>query len=124
MRTLYFTLAIVFEAALVGAPLLAPGPTNAQTNDDLAALNQQVQQLYQAGKYAEALPIAERYVSAAKQRHGEGHTEYAKAISWLAVLLRANNRPAEAEPLMRRALAIDEKSLGPEHPTSPFASTT
>ena len=26
------------------------------------------------------------------------------------------NRLAEAEPLMRRALAIDEKSFGPDHP--------
>ena len=34
----------------------------------------------------------------------------------LAVLLQATNRLAEAEPLMRRALAIDEKSFGPDHP--------
>ena len=32
------------------------------------------------------------------------------------MLLRATNRLAEAEPLLRRALAIDEKSFGPEHP--------
>jgi hypothetical protein len=31
-------------------------------------------------------------------------------------LLQATNRLAEAEPLMRRSLAIDEKSYGPEHP--------
>ena len=35
----------------------------------------------------------------------------------LAELLRATNRLAEgAEPLYRRALAIHEKSFGPEHP--------
>jgi len=34
----------------------------------------------------------------------------------LAQLLKATNRLDEAEPLMRRALAIDEKSLGPDHP--------
>ena len=34
-------------------------------------------------------------------------------------LLQATNRLAEAEPLMRRALAIDEKSLVPSIPTSP-----
>ena len=34
----------------------------------------------------------------------------------LAALLKATNRLPEAEPLMRRALAIDEKSYGPEHP--------
>ncbi len=34
----------------------------------------------------------------------------------LAQLLKATNRLAEAEPLMRRALAIVEKSLGADHP--------
>jgi hypothetical protein len=29
---------------------------------------------------------------------------------------RATNLHAEAEPLSRRALAIDEKSFGPDHP--------
>jgi len=37
-------------------------------------------------------------------------------VNNLALLLQATNRLAEAEPLMRRALAIDEKSFGPEHP--------
>ena len=34
----------------------------------------------------------------------------------LAQLLQATNRLAEAEPLMRRALTIDERSFGPDHP--------
>jgi hypothetical protein len=34
----------------------------------------------------------------------------------LAQLLQATNRLDEAEPLMRRALAIDEASLGKDHP--------
>ncbi|HUF62583.1 MAG TPA: tetratricopeptide repeat protein [Verrucomicrobiales bacterium] len=34
----------------------------------------------------------------------------------LAQLYKATNRLAEAEPLMERALKIDEKSFGPEHP--------
>ena len=34
----------------------------------------------------------------------------------LAELLRATNRLGEAEPLYRRALAIDEASYGPDHP--------
>jgi tetratricopeptide (TPR) repeat protein len=33
-----------------------------------------------------------------------------------ASLLQDTNRLAEAEPLYRRALAIDEASYGPEHP--------
>jgi len=36
-------------------------------------------------------------------------------INILATLLQETNRLAEAEPLLRRALAIDEKIFGPEH---------
>ena len=32
------------------------------------------------------------------------------------MVLKATNRLTEAEPLMRRALAIDEQSYGAEHP--------
>jgi tetratricopeptide (TPR) repeat protein len=38
------------------------------------------------------------------------------ALNELAKLLYATGRLAEAEPLMRRALAIDEQSYGAEHP--------
>jgi len=40
----------------------------------------------------------------------------ATGLNNLAALLQSTNRAAEAESLMRRALAIDEASLGPEHP--------
>ena len=40
----------------------------------------------------------------------------ASGLNNLARLLQDTNRLAEAEPLMRRALAIDEKSSGPDHP--------
>ena len=76
----------------------------------------QVSRLHSQGKYAEAVPLAERYVALARQKHGEEHTEFATAISWLAGLYRAQGRYAEAEPLYKRALAIREKALGPDHP--------
>ncbi len=47
---------------------------------------------------------------------GPDHSDLAIALNDLATLLQATNRPAEAEPLMRRALAIDEQSYGAEHP--------
>ena len=47
---------------------------------------------------------------------GADHPHVAVAINNLAQLLQATNRLGEAEPLMRRALAIDEASFGPEHP--------
>ena len=51
-----------------------------------------------------------------KRRYGADHSEVAIRLNNLAVLLHATNRHAEAEPLIRRALAIDEKGLGPHHP--------
>jgi tetratricopeptide (TPR) repeat protein len=47
---------------------------------------------------------------------GPEHPKLARDLNNLALLLSDTNRPAEAEPLYRRALAIYEKSFGPEHP--------
>jgi tetratricopeptide (TPR) repeat protein len=50
------------------------------------------------------------------QRFVEKEQDTATVLNNLAQLLQATNRLGEAEPLMRRALEIDEKSYGPEHP--------
>jgi tetratricopeptide (TPR) repeat protein len=87
----------------------------AQEADDLAALSAQVSQLHGQGKYAEAFPIAERYVALARQKHAEDHPEFATAISWLAKVYGGQGRYADAEPLFKHALAIVEEKLGPDH---------
>ena len=48
---------------------------------------------------------------------GPDHPTVANSLSSLALVLYATNRHAEAEPLMRRALAINAKGLGQEHPS-------
>ena len=95
--------------------IVAGSPVRAQ-DAEAEALNARVIELYNAGKYAEAIPLAERYAEAMNVAHGEAAPEYATALNNLAELLKATNRLAEAEPLMRRALAIDEASLGADHP--------
>jgi len=106
--------ALIFLIAVVvgGGPLCA----QAQEADELAALREQVGQLRSQGKYAEALPIAGRYVAVARQLHGEEHPEFATAIAWMGYVLVAQGRYAEAEPLYQRSLALREKALGPDHP--------
>jgi tetratricopeptide (TPR) repeat protein len=89
---------------------------HAQGIDDLVRLRTQVSQLYSQGKYTEAIPIAERYVALARQKHGDNHSEYATAIVWLASVYMGQGRYPEAEPLYNRSLAIREKALGPGHP--------
>jgi tetratricopeptide (TPR) repeat protein len=111
---IHYGLLLPFVLVVAGAVTF--GSASAQSDAKLKELNQRVIELHSAGKYREAIPIAEEYVTAARKRHGDGHPAYATSINWLAKLLQATNRLAEAEPLMRRALAIDEKSFGPKHP--------
>jgi tetratricopeptide repeat protein len=53
-------------------------------------------ELHGAGKYGEAIPLAERYAEAMKTR-GPDRPEYATALNNLALLLQATNRLAHAE---------------------------
>jgi hypothetical protein len=39
-----------------------------------------------------------------------------RPLNNLALLYEAQGRHADAEPLYKRALAIEEKALGPDHP--------
>ena len=50
------------------------------------------------------------------QSYGSDHPDVATDLNSLALLLKATNRLAEAEPIYRRALAISRQSLGPNHP--------
>ena len=113
LRTCAFAgcLAPMLAAFLFGAP----AATLAQS-DDFAALRSQVSRLHGQGKYAEAVPLAERYVALARRKHGEKHVEFAAANAWLAFIYKAQARYAEAEPLYRRTLTTYEKVLGPAHP--------
>jgi CHAT domain-containing protein/tetratricopeptide (TPR) repeat protein len=102
--------------ALYAAGALASGPTMAQTQAELEALNRRALELSKAGKYAEAIPLAERFANAVSAKYGPDSSQHGTALNNLAQLLQDTNRLAEAEPLMRRALAIAEKSYGPAHP--------
>jgi tetratricopeptide (TPR) repeat protein len=91
------------------------GEARAQS-DESNILFQRVTELYQAGKYAQAMPLAEGYAAAMKSGHGDETPQYAVALSWLALLHKAQGRYGEAEPLFKRTIAIAEKALGPDHP--------
>ncbi len=52
----------------------------------------------------------------ARRALGPDHPDVATTLNNLAVLSTSQGRYAEAEPLYKRALAIDEKALGPDHP--------
>jgi tetratricopeptide (TPR) repeat protein len=66
--------------------------------------------------FAVALKWRQLALEQIDHRLGPNHPATASALNNLAALLQATNRLAEAEPLMRRALAIDEASYGNDHP--------
>jgi Flp pilus assembly protein TadD len=49
---------------------------------------------------------------------GPTHPDTATSLNNLALLYDAQGKYAEAEPLLRHALAIYEKQLGFQHPTT------
>jgi len=101
---------------VVAAVLLLPGPLAAQDLKDAEALKAQVEQLYGQGKYAEAIPLAQRVLAVQETVLGAEHPDVATALNNLAGLYRAEGRYPEAEPLYKRSLGIREKALGPDHP--------
>ena len=60
--------------------LLAAGPAHPQTDAELDVLYQRREALYLAGKYAEALPIAEQYRGMTAARFGEDHDRHGTAL--------------------------------------------
>jgi len=79
-------------------------------------LDAEVEQLYEAGQYAEATAIAERSLAWREVELGPEHPDTAQSLNNLALLHHVQGLYAKAEPLFQRALAIREKALGPEHP--------
>ena len=86
--------------------------SGAQSADDLTALNHQVETLYRAGKYAEAVPVATRALAVAEQQLGPDHAQVSVNLDNLAELYRVQGLYADAEPLYKRALAIRDKTVG------------
>jgi tetratricopeptide (TPR) repeat protein len=78
--------------------------------------------LFQAtNRLAEAEPLMRRALKIDEDSFGQEHTNVARDLNNLALLLQATNRLAEAKPLMRRAVEICEASLGPDHPHTQIA---
>jgi tetratricopeptide (TPR) repeat protein len=99
--------------------LLQPGVLLlADEQDDrakLLSLKKQVTELYQAGKFNEAIPIAQEFLELCEKVAGPDHPDTATALNNLAELYRSMGDYAKAEPLYQRALKIFGKALGPDH---------
>jgi CHAT domain-containing protein/Tfp pilus assembly protein PilF len=103
----------------VGLALLVGAPFNSAWSQKqppaLHSLYKQSVELYQAGKYSEAVPVVQQYIDIAASRFGEFHPVYADGLGSLGTIYQALNRSVEAEQLFKRALLIKEKALGSNH---------
>src|SRR5262245_53930056 len=108
---------------LVAGWLAWPGDLDARHSDGLVALDRQIVELHDAGKYSEALPLAQRLVTLTKARYGTVSVEHALALERVAQIY-LQYRPAEAEPIYAQVLAIRTKALGAHHESVLSAAVT
>jgi tetratricopeptide (TPR) repeat protein len=73
-------------------------------------------QLFEQGRYAEAIPLAEQARDWALRHRGENHPDYATSLHNLAALYGAKGDHTAALPLFQRALEIRGAALGDAHP--------
>jgi len=109
-------LRIVLLVLLVASvqPVMA-GSTAQDSEQEAEQLNQQAVQLYQHGKYQEALPLLQRTLEINEKVLGSGHERTATCLNNLGALYKALGQQDKALPLYQRALAIREKVLGFGH---------
>ncbi|MGB0086176.1 MAG: tetratricopeptide repeat protein, partial [Rhodomicrobiaceae bacterium] len=101
--------------AVVAVAAVVTLPVHAQSQGDVGALNSQVEQLSNDGKYPQATPIAEQALALGERTLGPDHPETLRSVKNLGDLYQSQGRNDEAERLFKRALEARERVLGPDH---------
>ena len=83
---------------------------------EMARLRDQISKLSATNKFREAIPLAQRVLSASEKVLGPESLDTASASNELAKLYQAQGDYAHAETAYLRTLEIREKTLGAEHP--------
>ena len=83
---------------------------------EFGKLEARIGELYAAGRYAEAIPLATQLLEQRAELLGPEHPDVALSLHNLASLYYTTGDYRRAEPRYERSLAIWEKALGPEHP--------
>jgi hypothetical protein len=109
------SLAPIVQAGIM--VIAAPTQTRARRVVGLAVLNKRISDHYNAGKFDEAIPLTEKSLDLTHTQTSADHLDPTARMGWLAEQYRNQDRYPEAEPFYKRARAIVEKALGPNHPT-------
>jgi CHAT domain-containing protein/tetratricopeptide (TPR) repeat protein len=106
------------------APQAAPGqdaaaqtqsPAQAANLAEAKRLSDQSIELFEQGKYAEAIPLVQRALALREKALGPKHPDVAEMLSDLGLMYKLSGDYARAELLYQRALAIYEQ-VQPPHP--------
>ncbi len=116
MRICPATTCSLFIAVLLMFCLSVNPASGQEALKEANELNQRAMKLQQAGKLAEAIPLARRALELREQALGPTHPDVATSLSGLAGLLLFTADYAEGKRLYERALTIYEQALGPTHP--------
>ncbi|MCP3373167.1 CHAT domain-containing tetratricopeptide repeat protein [Bradyrhizobium cajani] len=103
---------LMLVAGLALAITALPAPSLAQKG--LAAEGARINALMSAGKYSEALPLAQAMVASLEK--SDNGRDLAAALNNLGQVHAGQGRDDLAEPLYKRAIALMERSLGLETP--------
>ncbi|TAF94848.1 MAG: CHAT domain-containing protein [Oscillatoriales cyanobacterium] len=78
-------------------------------------LNKEVVELYNEGKFNEAILVAEQALILAKSLHSGDHADVASSLNNLASLYRTQGLYREAEPLYQQALEMKQRLFPGDH---------
>ena len=90
-------------------------PSFAQSTDEFEAVKGQVTRLYDAGKHADAVEVAEQALVHAEISKGSHDLAVSRALNLVGGLYAARGRLAAAERVFQRSLGIARSELG-DHP--------
>ncbi len=116
MRTMVRVIGVVLMLAMTGAGVGSAAEDSAEAQWE--ALNGQVVQAYQEGKYQDGIALAEQALALAREAFGPEHPDTLTSMNNLALLYQSQGRYGDAEPLYAETLAVRRRVLGPEHPST------
>jgi tetratricopeptide (TPR) repeat protein len=87
-----------------------------QTLERAEQLNEQAASLFEQGKTAAGLPLAQQALRLTKEILGEKHPRYASSLSNLDRLHMDLGEYSKALPLLQQALRLRKETLGEKHP--------
>ncbi|WP_293368383.1 tetratricopeptide repeat protein [Nevskia sp.] len=88
-----------------------------ETQYSVTAANGLAYSYFASSRHAEALPLFQLYLDYQRQNGAETDTpKLTRSLNNVAMTLMHLKRAPEALPLAREALAIDQRTVGPDHP--------